>query len=106
MVLKHVINFIYCLKKEIFKGLYLGPTGTLEQVNFYQEYAAKTSSDFLGLGAILGYQFLLYNEDKANGFVIDLNGGFTNFFGNSTITLNNKTIGFVPRISLGIGYSF
>ena len=94
---------IFLQKKDAFKGIYLAPAGTL----------IRTSEDnskrytILGVGALLGYQFMLGEKKQKSGFIFDINLGASNYFSSANTNPNvNNISGFQPRYGASLGYVF
>ena len=90
-------------KKDTFKGLYLTPVGTL----------IRTSEDnskrytILGLGGLVGYQFMLGQKNQTSGFIFDLNLGLSNYFSSANSNPNvNNISGLQTRFGASLGYAF
>ena len=66
---------IFLKKNQFLRGIYLSPTGTLILIS------EKVSERFnvLGIGALVGYQFIIGKENHKTGLIFDFNVGVSNY---------------------------
>ncbi len=100
-------KFLLSEKTESIEGWYIAPTGSLSRGKVKFDLQNKNPNDIVvnSIGAIGGYQFLFENK-KANGFLINLHLGVLNNFVKSLNIDVSEIKGIKLRLGISIGYGF
>lgn len=104
------LKYKFFTKKDntTFEGFYVAPLIQYVSANRKKLNGGPNESiNQIGLGSILGNQWIIGNKTKKSGFVIDLNGGFQFNHVSAPVYLDtSKSKGLNIRIGLSLGYSF
>lgn len=101
-------KFYTSVNNTTFEGFYIAPIGQLVDANRKQiNGGRKDNITQIGVGGIIGNQWIIGNKNKPNGFVIDLHGGLQANSVKAPITIDVENIkGLKVRVGISIGYSF
>jgi hypothetical protein len=100
-------KFFFKKDRTSFEGLYLAPNGTYGSAKRTRiDTNEKEKVNIAGIGFLLGRQWI-FQGDKTNGFILDLNLGLSNYFSNATPNLNDDDVkGIKFRAGVSVGYAF
>lgn len=91
-----------------FEGFYIAPVAQFLDANRKKiNGGPKDNITQIGIGGIIGNQWIIGNKNKPDGFVIDLYGGLQANSVKAPVTIDVENIkGFKVRLGISVGYSF
>jgi hypothetical protein len=91
-----------------FEGFYVAPVGQFVDANRKQiDGGRKDNITQIGIGGIIGNQWIMGNKNKPSGFVIDLHGGLQANTVQAPVYIDVENIkGLKVRLGISIGYCF
>lgn len=91
-----------------FEGFYIAPIAQFIDANRKKiNGGPKDNITQIGIGGIIGNQWIIGNKNKPTGFVIDLHGGLQANSVKAPVTIDVENIkGLKVRIGISVGYSF
>jgi hypothetical protein len=101
-------KFFTSVNNTTFEGFYIAPVGQFVDANRKQNNGGrKDNITQIGIGGIIGNQWIIGNKNKPDGFVIDLYGGIQANSVKAPVTIDVENIkGLKVRLGISIGYSF